>query len=116
MRVILGSFLALTMISGPALAATPPEAENALAIAKSYARSKAIALRSVKVGADGIVCGKASNGGDQDIEFMVNETDQTLWLNESPQEPYSGFGYSDKILRSTDRAAYTRWKACQKGQ
>jgi hypothetical protein len=116
MRTVFASALALAMVSGAAMAANPPEAESALAIAKSYARSKAVVLRSVKVGADGLVCGKASNGGDQDIEFMVNETDQTLWLNESPQEPYSGFGYSDKILRSTDRAAYTRWKACQKGQ
>ena len=116
MRALFVSALALTLVSGAAFAANPPEAENALAIAKSYARSKSTTLRSVKIGADGTVCGKASTGGDQDVEFMVNETDQTLWLNESPEEPYSGFGYGEKVLRSTDRAAYSRWKACQKGQ
>ena len=118
--VTAAAVLALTLSAGAALAAEEalsPEAQAGIDIAKQYARTDKIKFRKVKVGADGNVCGKASVGADRDIEFMVNPTDQTLWLNEGTQEAQSDFGWGDKILRSNgDRKQFQVWKACQAGK
>lgn len=117
--VTAAAVLALTLSGGAALAAEElsPEAQAGVDIAKQYAKTDKVKFRKVKVGADGNVCGKASVGGDRDIEFMVNPSDQTLWLNEGAQEPYSDFGWGEKILRSDgDRKAFQLWKACQSGK
>ncbi|NBB14846.1 hypothetical protein GVN21_05645 [Caulobacter sp. SLTY] len=118
MRFVLIPALALALAAGAAVAADPlsPEAEAGLAIAKQYAKSDKIKFRKVKVGADGNVCGLASIGSDRDTEFMVNPTEQTLWIYEDAKEPYSDFGYGEKILRSADRPAFGKWKACQSGK
>ena len=119
MRFVLIPALVLSLAAGAAMAADPlsPEAEAGVAIAKQYARTDKLKFRKVKVGADGNVCGLASVGGDRDVEFMVNPTDQTLWLNEGAQEPRSDFGWGEKILRSDgDRKSYQLWKACQSGK
>jgi hypothetical protein len=120
MRIVTAAVLALTLSAGAALAAEEalsPEAQAGVDIARQYAKTDKLKFRKVKVGADGNVCGKASVGGDRDIEFMVNPTDQTLWLNEGAQEPYSDFGWGQKILRSDgDRKSFQLWKACQAGK
>ncbi len=119
MRIVTAAVLAITLSAGAALAAEDlsPEAQAGVDIAKLYAKTDKVKFRKVKVGADGNVCGKASVGGDRDIEFMVNPTDQTLWLNEGAREPYSDFGWADKILRSDgDRKGFQLWKACQSGK
>ena len=93
--VTVATVLALTLSAGAALAAEEtlsPEAQAGIDIAKQYARTDKLKFRKVKVGADGNVCGKVSVGADRDIEFMVNPTDQTLWLNEGSQEAQSDFG------------------------
>lgn len=114
---ILAAALALSLVAGAAVAAdAPPEAEAGLAIARTYAKSDQVRFRKVKVGADGMVCGLTGMGSDREIQFMVSPDAQTLWLNESPEEPYSDYGYGEKILRSTERAPYSQWKACQKGK
>lgn len=119
MRFVLIPALALSLVAGAAMAAEEltPEAEAGVAIAKQYAKTDKVRFRKVKVGANGNVCGKASVGADRDIEFMVNPTDQTLWLNEGAQEPESDFGWGEKIMRGGgDRKAYQLWKACQSGK
>lgn len=115
---ILTAALALSLITGAAVAAeTPtPEAEAGLTIARAYAKTDKIKFRKVKVGADGKVCGMASVGGDRDIEFMVNPSDQTMWLGEGASEPYSDFLYANTITRDTERASHGLWKACQQGK
>jgi hypothetical protein len=119
MRKVLSAALALSMISGAALAAAPPpEAEPTLDMVKQLARSKSITFRKVKVAADGKVCGTASLGGDSDTEFMADLSAQTVWLNEAPDLPanQTAFGYGPNVLRSTERSAYLQWKACQSGK
>lgn len=117
MRILVSAALALSMFAGTALAAEAlsPEAEAGVAVAKQFAKSKTVSFRKVKVGPDGMVCGLTSTGGGSDMQFMVDTAAETLWLNEDPGEPNSDFGYGDNVLRSTDRAAYAKWKACQKG-
>ena len=39
-----------------------------------------------------------------------------IWINEAAQEPQSEFGYGiPNLKRSTERADYKVWKACQTG-
>ncbi len=116
--VTAAAVLALTLSAGAAFAEEiSADAQAGLDIAKEYSKTTKIKFRKVKVGADGNVCGLASVGSDRDVEFMVNPNDQTLWLNEGAQEPYSDFGYGDKILRSNgDRKQFQTWKACQSGK
>ena len=40
-----------------------------------------------------------SGGADADIEFIVDPSDQTLWLNEGSQEAESVFAWGNKIVR-----------------
>lgn len=117
--VIAATVAALAFSAGSAFAedALSPEAQAGVDIAKQYARTPKIKFRKVKVGADGNVCGLASVGGDRDMEFMVNPSEQTLWLNEGAQEAESVFGWGEKILRSNgDRKQFQTWKACQSGK
>jgi opacity protein-like surface antigen len=118
MRILISAALAATLLAGAAMAAdaVPPGAEAGLDIARAYARTDKIKFRKVKVAADGVVCGMASVGGDRDTEFLVNPADQTLWLNEGAKDTdFSDFKVFEKVLRGTEREAYQRWKACQKG-
>lgn len=112
--------LALTLSAGVAVAAEEalsPEAQAGVDIAKQYAKTDKVKFRKVKVGADGKVCGKVSIGADADVEWMVDPTEQTLWLNEGEQEADSAFNWGNKIVRgSGDRKAFQLWKACQAGK
>lgn len=112
--------LALTLTAGAALAAEEalsPEAQAGVDIAKQYAKTDKVKFRKVKVGADGKVCGKVSVGADADIEWMVDPTEQTLWLYEGAQEMESAFGWGNKIIRGGgDRKTFQLWKACQAGK
>jgi hypothetical protein len=117
--VTAAAVLALTLSAGAAFAedALSPEAQAGVDIAKQYARTDKIKFRKVKVGADGKVCGKVAVGADADIEFIVDPSDQTLWLNEGSQEAESVFAWGNKIVRGAgDRKAFQVWKACQAGK
>ncbi|WGM39293.1 hypothetical protein [Caulobacter sp. NIBR1757] len=118
--VTAAAVLALTLSAGVAVAADEalsPEAQAGVDIAKQYAKTDKIKFRKVKVGADGKVCGKVAVGADADIEFIVDPSDQTLWLNEGAQEPESVFAWGNKIVRGGgDRKAFQVWKACQAGK
>lgn len=108
--------LSLTVPAFALAAEPPPEAATGLEIAKAALRTQKVTFRKVKVGADGKVCGTVGAGADRDMEFMVDVEAQTLWVNEGPNEEASLFTYDPKVKRSTERADYKLWKACQSGK
>lgn len=119
MRLTLAAALAVAVVlPGVALAAEPPaEAAPALEAIKSRMRvQRNITFRKVKLNAAGDVCGTVAVGSGRDMEFLLAKSDSVLWINEAPTEPNSYFGYGlSNVRRSTERADYQAWKACQKG-
>ena len=115
--LILASALALAATAAQA-GAIPPEAQSGIDMLKPHLKSPDNThFASVKVGADGTVCGKASSGGNDDVEFSITKAG-SVWVNEAPNTPvpYTAFAYDSAVPRSTDRPLYMAWKACQKGK
>ncbi|ATQ42607.1 hypothetical protein [Caulobacter mirabilis] len=119
MRTLLAAVLAAAVLAPglAAAAADSPETEAALEPVRAHMRAeKGVKFRKVKINAAGDVCGVYSQGGDRDIEFMLNKATGVIWVAEGPQEPRSAFNYGDpSVRRSDDRADYQAWKACSKG-
>lgn len=119
MRLVLAAALALAL-AAPAFAADPvPEgAQPAVtAVTALMQNSKNARFRKLKVTPAGDVCGTVSaSASSRDLEFTWTKVGGVVWLNESPQEAYSAFVYgAPGLKRSTERADYQAWKACQKG-
>lgn len=113
---ILAACAALALATAAQAGAIPPEAQSGIDILKQHLKSPDNThFASVKVGADGTVCGKASGGESEDIEFTVSKAG-AIWVNESTTTPYSAFTYDSAVNRSTERSLYLAWKACQKGK
>lgn len=116
-KLILAATLVAALGAGAAFAAekeAPPEAAKGLEILKLHLKSPDhTRVRKVKVNAAGDVCGVVS--GDKDIEFMVTAADEKVWANEGGQQVDSPFTWDSNVVRSTERAPYQLWKACQKG-
>jgi hypothetical protein len=113
----------LTLTAALALAATaaqagsiPPAADPGIAVLKQHLKSPDNThFASVKVDAEGTVCGKASGGESEDVEFTVSKAG-AVWVNEATTTPYSAFTYDSAVNRSTERSYYLAWKACQKSK
>ncbi len=118
MRILLAAVLTAAVLApGLAAAADSPETETALEPVRAHMRAdKGVKFRKVKINAAGDVCGVYSQGGDRDIEFMLNKATGVIWVAEGDQETRSAFNYGDpSVRRGTDRADYQAWKACSKG-
>ncbi|MBP7704120.1 MAG: hypothetical protein KA105_02400 [Caulobacter sp.] len=115
MRIALAAVLALA-ITAPAFAADVPEgAQPAVDAVKMLIKGKTSNIRKLKVTASGDVCGLARGTGD-DKEFYWTKATGVVWLNEDAAQQNSDFVYSAPGMeRSTERAPYNAWKACQKG-
>jgi hypothetical protein len=119
MRTLLVTALAAA-IAGPALAADPltPEAQAGVnAVTATIKSAKNARFRKVKTTAAGDVCGTVSpSSSSRDIEFLWTKATGVVWINEAAQEPRSEFLYGvPNLNRSTERAEYKVWKACQTG-
>jgi opacity protein-like surface antigen len=119
MRILLAAALAAA-IAAPALAADPltPEAQAGVdAVTATIKSAKNARFRKVKTTAAGDVCGTVSpSSSSRDIEFLWTKSTDVIWINEAAQEPQSEFGYGiPNLKRSTERADYKVWKACQTG-
>lgn len=119
MRATIAFVLALA-VTAPALAAeaVPPEAQPGVDAVKGLLKStKSVSFRKIKVNAAGDVCALVSpSASSDDIAFIWTKATGQVWINESPQDGYSQFVWGNPLLkRSTERADYQAWKACQKG-
>lgn len=116
--LVLSAAAVLAVATAAQAGAIPPEAQPGIDILKQHLKSPANThFASIKVGADGTVCGKASGGDSDDVEFSVGKGGM-VWVNEAPTTPAmsSAFTYDSSVNRSTDRSLYQAWKACQKGK
>lgn len=117
----LGLALAMSLVlGGAALAAEaiPPEAQPGVDAVKGLLKSaKSASVRKIKVNAAGDVCALISpSAGEDELEFSWNKLTGEVWVNEVADNPYSPFVWGNPALkRSTERADYQAWKACQKG-
>lgn len=118
MRATIAFVLALA-VTAPALAAeVPPEAQPGVDAVKSLLKSaKSASFRKIKVNAAGDVCAMVTpSAASDDIAFTWTKATGQVWINESPENGYSEFVWGSPMLkRSTERADYQAWKACQKG-
>ncbi len=119
MRTVFAFALALAL-AAPAIAAEaiPPEAQPAVDAVKGMLKSaRSVSFRKIKVTAAGDVCALVRpSAGSDELEFLWSKVGGQVWLNESPENPYSDFAWGNPSLRrSTERADYQAWKACQKG-
>ncbi len=113
--LILAAALALAATTAQA-GAIPPAAQPGIDILKQHLKSPGNThFASLKVDDKGSVCGKASGGESEDIEFTVFK-DGTVWVNEATTVPYSAFTYDSAVNRSTERSLYLAWKTCQKSK
>jgi hypothetical protein len=121
MRAGLALSLVLALAAAsPALAGQPipPEAQGGIDAVKAMLKSdKSASFRKIKVSPAGDVCAMVSpSAGSDDIAFTWTKVTGEVWINESPQNGYSEFVWGNPSLkRSTERADYQAWKACQKG-
>lgn len=119
MRLVTAALLSVALVApGLAFAAdVPPEAAPVLENVKTHMRvQRNINFRKIKVSAAGDVCGMVAVGSGRDMEFLVTKTNSQIWINEAESEPNSAFNYGDpNVRRSTERADFQTWKACQKG-
>lgn len=118
MRLALVAVLSLAVLTpGLALAGdTPPEAEAGLTAVRGHLRTAKVTFRKIKVTAAGDICGTVAAGADSDLQFSWTKTTGVIWINEAETEENSLFNYGDpSVRRSTERADYQAWKACQKG-
>lgn len=117
----LGLALAISLaLGGAALAAEtiPPDAQPGVDAVKGMLKSaRSASVRKVKVNAAGDVCAVISpSAGEDDLEFTWNKVTGEVWVNEAANNAYSPFVWGNPNLkRSTERADYQAWKACQKG-
>lgn len=119
MRIAIAAVLSVAILApGMAIAADPPEAAAGLEVVKAHMRTQRnVNIRKVKVSAEGNVCGTYGTGADRDTEFLWNKSTGKIWIAEMETEQNSLFGYGDPmVIRSTERADYQTWKACQKGK
>lgn len=119
MRILLAAALAAA-IAAPAFAADPvsPEAQAGVdAVTATIKSAKNARFRKLKTTAAGDVCGTVSpSSSSRDIEFLWTKASGEIWINEATQEPQSEFAYGvPNLKRSTERADYKVWKACQTG-
>lgn len=119
MRFLLAAALAAA-IATPAVAAAPsPEAQAGVdAVTATIKSAKNARFRKLKTTAAGDVCGTVSpsSSSTRDIEFLWTKASGEIWINEAPDEPRSEFLYGiPNLKRSTERADYKVWKACQTG-
>lgn len=119
MRLLAAVLLSAAIAApGLAVAAEPPaEAAPVLEAVKTHMRvQRNINFRKIKVNAAGDVCGVVAVGSGRDMEFLVAKTSGEIWINEAESEPNSTFNYGDPgVRRSTERADFQAWKACNKG-
>ena len=121
MRLAIALTLALALTT-PTLAAAaeaiPPEAQAGVDAVKAVLKSaKSAGFRKIKINAAGDVCAMVSpSAGSEAIAFTWTKLTGEVWINESPENGYSEFVWGNPSLkRSTERADYQAWKACQKG-
>ncbi len=120
MRILLAAALAAALVT-PALAADPlsPEAQAGVdAVTATIKSAKNARFRKLKTTAAGDVCGTVSpsSSSPRDIEFLWSKASGEIWINEAADEPRSEFAYGvPNLKRSTERADYKVWKACQTG-
>lgn len=108
------------VLGGAALAAeaVPPAAQPGVDAVKGLLKSaRSASVRKIKVNAAGDVCALLSpSAGDDELEFTWTKATGEVWVNEAPDNGYSPFVWGNPALkRSTERADYQAWKACQKG-
>ena len=119
MRAVLAFALALAAATPVwAAEAVPPEAQPAADAVKGMLKSsKSVSFRKIKITPAGDVCALVSpSAGSDEREFSWTKLTGQVWINEAPDEAYSEFVWGNPNLkRSTERADYQAWKACQKG-
>jgi hypothetical protein len=116
MRIALVIALALAT---PALAAEapPPGAQPGLDAVLGVLESPANArFRRIRVNAAGDVCALVStSAGAPDVEVLWTRASGKVWAQETPAQTRSDFAADSPALRrSTARADYRAWKACQR--